>query len=360
MPDFSNQTVLDLLSGLVHPEKKQDIVTLGLVHDVDCSPAGIRFQLSPLSANDPFGVSLLRQARRIISEAYPDTPVEVQLQGQEPKQQEPKPLPPRQGGVQNVAQIVAIASGKGGVGKSTLTVNLAVALARKGYRIGLLDADVFGPSAPIMLGVEDERPEVKNEEGEDLIIPVEAYGVKMLSMAFFVAPSDALVWRGPMASNALKQIIHMGLWGELDFLLIDTPPGTSDIHLTLTQDLNLSGAIVVSTPQRIALADAQKALSMFSNHEIAVPIVGMVENMSWLEDDNGERHYIFGKGGAAQLAQELGVPLLGEIPITQNLREGGDTGCPLAAGSDRLAQVFDTIAANFLEQMKNARQSNQQ
>lgn len=350
---LNEEAVLELLKGLTHPEKKQDVVSLGLVRDLYFDEAGIHFSLAQLSANDPFATSLMRQARRIVSEAYPDVAVEASLQmvAQAPK--EPKDLPPRQGGVQNVKHIVAIASGKGGVGKSTITVNLAVALARKGLKVGILDADVFGPSMAIMLGVEDERPEVKNEDGEDLIIPVEAYGVKMLSMAFFVAASDALVWRGPMASNALKQIIHMGLWGELDYLLIDTPPGTSDVHLTITQDLKLSGAIVVSTPQRVALADAQKALSMFSNHEIAVPIVGMVENMSWFDTGDGTKHYIFGKGGAVELAEELGVPLLGEIPITQELREGGDTGCPLAAGEGTMARAFDELARNFLTQMND-------
>ena len=348
---LNEESVLDLLRGLTHPEKKKDVVSLGLVRDLYFDEAGIHFALAQLSANDPFATSLMRQARRIVSEAYPDVAVEASLQmvAQAPK--EAKDLPPRQGGVQNVKHIIAIASGKGGVGKSTVTVNLAVALARKGFKVGILDADVFGPSMAIMLGVEDERPEVRNEEGEDLIIPVEAYGIKMLSMAFFVASSDALVWRGPMASNALKQIIHMGLWGELDYLLIDTPPGTSDVHLTITQDLKLSGAIVVSTPQRVALADAQKALSMFSNHEIAVPIVGMVENMSWFDTGDGTKHYIFGKGGAVELAAELGVPLLGEIPITQELREGGDTGCPLAAGEGAMARAFDELAANFLAQM---------
>ena len=333
---LNEEAVLELLKGLTHPEKKQDVVSLGLVRDLYFDEAGIHFSLAQLSANDPFATSLMRQARRIVSEAYPDVAVEVSLQmvAQAPK--ESKNLPPRQGGVQNVKHIVAIASGKGGVGKSTITVNLAVALARKGLKVGILDADVFGPSMAIMLGVEDERPEVKNEDGEDLIIPVEAYGIKMLSMAFFVASSDALVWRGPMASNALKQIIHMGLWGELDYLLIDTPPGTSDVHLTVTQDLKLSGAIIVSTPQRVALADAQ-----------------MVENMSWFDTGDGTKHYIFGNGGAVDLAAELGVPLLGEIPITQELREGGDTGCPLAAGEGTMARVFDELASNFLTQMND-------
>jgi len=348
---LNEESVLELLRGLTHPEKKKDVVSLGLVRDLYFDETGIHFALAQLSANDPFATSLMRQARRIVSEAYPDVAVEASLQMVAKAPKEVKDLPPRQGGVQNVKHIVAIASGKGGVGKSTVTVNLAVALARKGFKVGILDADVFGPSMAIMLGVEDERPEVRNEEGEDLIIPVEAYGIKMLSMAFFVASSDALVWRGPMASNALKQIIHMGLWGELDYLLIDTPPGTSDVHLTITQDLKLSGAIVVSTPQRVALADAQKALSMFSNHEIAVPIVGMVENMSWFDTGDGTKHYIFGKGGAVELAAELGVPLLGEIPITQELREGGDTGCPLAAGEGAMARAFDELAANFLAQM---------
>lgn len=348
---LNEQSVTQLLRKLTHPEKKQDVVTLGLVRELQAKTDGIRIVLAPLSANDPFGVSLVRQARRIVSEAFPDVPVEVTLDAPVPEVQKPEDLPPRQGGVAGIKHIVPIASGKGGVGKSTITVNLAIALARKGYKVGILDADVFGPSMAIMLGVEDERPEVKNEEGEDLILPVEAYGVKMLSMAFFVASSDALVWRGPMASNALKQLIHMGLWGELDFLLIDMPPGTSDVHLTVTQELSLSGAVVVSTPQRVALADAQKALSMFSNHAIAVPVLGMVENMAWFDAGDGQKHYLFGQGGTAALAKELGVPLLGEIPIEQSLREGGDTGCPLAAGDSPSAKAFAQLADAFLEQL---------
>lgn len=350
---LNEEAVLDLLRTLTHPEKKQDVVALGLVRDLYFDEAGIHFTLAQSSANDPFATSLMRQARRIVSEAYPDLAVEVSLQMMAQAPKEEKALPPRQGGVQHVKHIVAISSGKGGVGKSTVTVNLAVALARIGLKVGILDADVFGPSMAIMLGVEDERPEVKNEDGEDLIVPVEAYGIKMLSMAFFVAPSDALVWRGPMASNALKQIVHMGLWGELDYLLIDTPPGTSDIHLTITKDLKLDGAIIVSTPQRVALADAQKAMSMFSNHEIGVPIIGMVENMAWFDAGDGTKHYIFGKGGATALAEELSIPLLGEIPITQQLREGGDTGCPLAAGETPMAKAFDTLATNVLAQMSS-------
>lgn len=348
---LNEQAVTQLLRKVTHPEKKQDIVTLGLVRELQAKHDGIRVVVAPLSANDPFGVSLVRQARRLISETFPDVPVEVTLDAPVAPAPKPEDLPPRQGGVTNVKHIVPIASGKGGVGKSTITVNLAIALARKGYKVGILDADVFGPSMAIMLGVEDERPEVKNEEGEDLILPVEAYGVKMLSMAFFVGSSDALVWRGPMASNALKQLIHMGLWGELDFLLIDMPPGTSDIHLTVAQELSLCGAVIVSTPQKIALADAQKALSMFSNHSIAVPILGMVENMAWFDGGDGQKHYLFGNGGAAALAQELGVPLLGEIPITQDLREGGDTGCPLAAGNSPAAKAFDALADAFLAQI---------
>ncbi|MGP1363334.1 MAG: P-loop NTPase [Bacteroides sp.] len=351
---LNEESILSILRGLTHPEKKQDIVTLGLISDVLIDGTGIHFTVRPLSPNDPFGTTLMRQARRLVSEAYPEVGVEATLQIPERREEVAKDLPPRIGGIKGIKHVLAVASGKGGVGKSTVTVNLAVALARKGLKVGILDADVFGPSVPLMLGVEDDRPAVDNRDGEDIIIPVEAYGVKMLSMAFFVASTDALVWRGPMASNALKQIIHMGLWEELDYLLIDMPPGTSDIHLTITQEFTLSGAIIVSTPQRVALADAQKALSLFSNPEISVPIVGLVENMSWLEMEDGTRQYIFGKGGAKALAEELGIPLLGEIPITQALREGGDTGCPLAAGNGVVSAIFDSIASTVLHEVEDS------
>jgi ATP-binding protein involved in chromosome partitioning len=251
-----------------------------------------------------------------------------------------------------VKNIIAIASGKGGVGKSTVCTNLAVALAQKGYKVGLLDADIFGPSVPKMLGVEDAAPMLEKKEGRDMIIPIGNYGVKMLSIGFFVKKEDAVVWRGAMAGNALKQLIGDADWGELDYFLIDFPPGTSDIHLTLVQTLPITGAVIVSTPQEVALADARKGINMFTGDKVNVPILGLVENMAWFTPaelpDN--RYYIFGKEGCKKLASENGYALLGEIPIVQSIREGGDDGQPVALNVNSITgMAFSALADNLVE-----------
>lgn len=343
--------VENVLKGIVHPETSIDIVSSGMVQSLAVEGNKVSFKLQLLSGHDPFGSSLLRSAKRKLQTVFPEAEIEAEVVPMQPE--DDTEAIPRQGGVADVKNIVAIASGKGGVGKSTITANLGVALARKGYKVGVLDADVFGPSMPMMFGVEDGRPEVRNENGEDLIVPLDVFGVKMLSMGFFVSPQDALVWRGPMASNGLKQILHMGLWGDLDFLLLDLPPGTSDIHLTVVQELSLTGAVIVSTPQPVALADAQKALSMFTNRDIAVPVLGIVENMAWFEplEFPGHRYYIFGKEGALKFAEENAVPLLAQIPLVQGIREGGDTGIPVASDSGIMANAFDELAHNFIEQV---------
>ena len=243
--------------------------------------------------------------------------------------------------------VIAVHSGKGGVGKSTVAANLAVALANQGYRVGLLDADIHGPSMPKMFHTEDCRPVATEVNGRDLIEPIEQYGVKMLSIGFFVDPGQAVIWRGGMASNAIKQLINDAHWGELDYFLIDLPPGTSDIHLTLIQTLHLTGAVVVTTPQPIALVDAQKGVDMFRNEKVNVPVLGIIENMSWFTPAElpENKYYIFGKDGGKQLAAELGVPLLGQIPLVQSVREAGDEGQPIAMQVGHPAQkIFDEIA----------------
>lgn len=251
-----------------------------------------------------------------------------------------------------VKNIIAVASGKGGVGKSTVCTNLAIALAQKGYKVGLLDADIFGPSIPKMLSTEGERPVSQKKGGRDLIAPIVKYGVKMLSIGFFVNKEDAVVWRGAMASNALKQLISDADWGELDYFLIDFPPGTSDIHLTLVQTLAISGAIIVSTPQEVALADAIKGISMFQADKVNVPILGLVENMAWFTPAElpENKYYIFGKDGCKKLAEEKGYALLGQIPLVQSIREGGDEGKPVALNTDSITgMAFDNLADNVVE-----------
>ena len=252
-----------------------------------------------------------------------------------------------------VKNIIAVSSGKGGVGKSTVSANLAIALARLGYRVGLLDTDIFGPSMPKMFNVEDERPYAVKKDGRDLICPVEKYGVKLLSIGFFVSPTTATLWRGGMATSALKQLIADADWGELDYFILDTPPGTSDIHLTLLQTLPITGAVIVSTPQQVALADARKGIDMYRNEKVNVPILGLIENMAWFTPAElpENRYYIFGREGCKQLAEEMNVPLLAQIPLVQGICDSGDAGTPAALNSDtatglafiNLAQAVVTV-----------------
>ena len=252
-----------------------------------------------------------------------------------------------------VKNIIAVSSGKGGVGKSTVSANLAIALARLGYKVGLLDTDIFGPSMPKMFDVEDERPYAVKKDGRDLICPIEKYGVKLLSIGFFVSPTTATLWRGGMATSALKQLIADADWGELDYFILDTPPGTSDIHLTLLQTLPITGAVIVSTPQQVALADARKGIDMYRNDKVNVPILGLIENMAWFTPAElpENKYYIFGKEGCKNLAEEMNVPLLAQIPLVQSICENGDAGRPAALSSDtatglafiNLAQAVVTV-----------------
>jgi ATP-binding protein involved in chromosome partitioning len=341
----SQKEVLRALSGIVHPDKGKDIVSLGMVADIKTDDKGISIVLSPERSNDPFISSIKSMITRTLKEALgPDTvisdiKVEPRVVVGKQKENERPVLP----GVMN---IVAISSGKGGVGKTTISVNLAIALARKGLKVGLIDADVFGPSVPKMFHEEHYRPDVKRVKDADFIVPLEKYGVKVLSTGFFVDPADAVIWRGPMASNFLKQLITQGEWGELDFLLADLPPGTSDIHLTLVQEVPVTAAIVVTTPQDVALADAVKGISMFRSDKIDVPVLGLIENMSWFTPAElpENKYYIFGKDGGKKLAEEMNVPLLGQIPLVQSIREGSDNGEPVALNDSITGLAFMSLA----------------
>jgi ATP-binding protein involved in chromosome partitioning len=344
------QLVIDALKHVVHPAKGKDIVSLEMVED-DIRIDGKRISFSLLfeRANDPL-VGAIKKA--CVQAIHTHVGADAEIDGNIYVKIKPrKPETKREvlGGVKN---IVAIASGKGGVGKSTITSNLAVALAKEGYRVGLLDADIYGPSVPKMFETEDARPLLEKVDGKDRIVPIEKYGVKLLSIGYFVNAQDALVWRGAMATNALKQLINDGLWGELDYLLIDLPPGTSDIHLTLVQTVPLTGVVVVSTPQQVALADAIKGISMFQGKQINVPVLGLVENMAWFTPAElpQNKYYIFGKEGVVQLAQKMNVPLLGQIPIVQSICEGGDSGSPVAlADHTILSEAFTMLAQKVAE-----------
>lgn len=262
--------------------------------------------------------------------------------------------------IQGISNIIAVASGKGGVGKSTITANLAVTLAKMGFKVGVLDADIYGPSMPIMFDVENEKPISVEVNGKSKMKPVESYEVKILSIGFFTAPSQAVIWRGPMASKALNQMIFDADWGILDFMLIDLPPGTGDIHLSIMQSLPITGAVVVSTPQAVALADAKKGVSMFLSDSIKVPVIGIIENMAFFtpEELPNNKYYIFGAGGAKNLAEDLNVPFLGEVPLVQSIREAGDYGRPAALQTSTVIEkVFEEITRNVVQEIVNRNES---
>jgi len=342
------------LEKVKHPETGRDIVSMKMVQGIELEGDQICFDLVFESAPQQETVTTIRQEcvatlkKEIGDHIKCDITERLKGVSKEKKVEEPQPTV-------NAKNIIAIASGKGGVGKSTVAVNLAVALANTGAKVGLVDADIYGPSIPKMFGSEDARPHMIKKGEQDLIVPHEKYGVKMLSIGFFVNPEDATVWRGPMASNALKQIMLQADWGELDYLLIDLPPGTSDIHLTLVQSLAVTGAVIVSTPQDVALADVVKGVSMFTSKSVNVPVLGLVENMAWFTPaelpDN--KYYIFGKDGCKNLAKKLGVEILGEIPIVQSIREGGDKGIPAAGDSDSVTgQKFADLAYNVVKSLQ--------
>ncbi len=314
----------------------------------------VSFSLIFPKATDPFKKSILKAAETAIhTYVSPDVEVTINAKAQTELPPEPDKLLP---GVKN---IIAVSSGKGGAGKSTVTANLAIGLAKMGYRVGLLDTDIFGPSMPKMFQVEDARPFAENIGGRDLIVPIEKYGVKLLSIGFFVDPSQATLWRGGMASNALKQLIGEALWGELDYFILDTPPGTSDIHLTLLQTLGITGAVIVSTPQEVALADARKGVNMYMNDKVNVPILGLVENMAWFtpSEHPDEKYYIFGKDGAKRLAEELNVPLLAQIPLVQSICESGDKGIPSVLDpSTPDGMAYMSLAAKLVTQVDKRNQ----
>ncbi|PKP36343.1 MAG: sodium:proton antiporter, partial [Bacteroidetes bacterium HGW-Bacteroidetes-15] len=321
-------------------------------HGLSFGDSAIEFTLELLKSNDPFASSIKKAcAKALASELGEGVTINIELKA--PVAQTKESPYKAEASVSMVKNIVAVASGKGGVGKSTIAVNLAVAVAKTGAKVGLIDADIFGPSIPKMLGMEDARPEIFKQGELELIKPVENHGVKHLSIGFFVNPNEALVWRGPMATNALRQLIHQGAWGELDYLFIDMPPGTSDIHLTLVQEVSVTGVIIVSTPQDVALADAVKGISMFTGNSINVPVLGLVENMAWFtpEELPNNRYYIFGKDGCKKLADRMRLPLLGQIPIVQGIREGGDNGTPIATGTEAMAKAFDLLAENVIREV---------
>lgn len=343
--------ITDALQTVHYPGSDKSIVQLGMVDDnIRIDGNHVSFSLLFTKNPDPFAKSIVKAAQAAIRmRAGEEVEVEIQtVFAQQQDKQEAAPLLP------DVKNIIAVSSGKGGVGKSTVSANLAVALARLGYRVGLLDADVFGPSIPKMFQLEDFQPCGEMVDGRQLIVPAQQYGVKIVSIGFFIKPNNAAVWRGPMASNALKQLIGQVNWGPLDYFIIDTPPGTGDIHLTLMQNLALTGAVIVSTPQKVALADARKGIDMYRNEQINVPILGLVENMAWFTpaEHPDERYYLFGRDGAKNLAEEMHLPLLGQVPIVQSICESGDSGTPIATDAeDATGKSFLLLAQNLMREI---------
>ena len=361
------QLILDALATVTYAGTKKSLIESNMVADTPAiaapkqegDPWHVKVVLEFPRDTDPFLKSTVKAAEAAIKyhchkvgqSEQPSSPEEIEVEIVTEFKSAPRPevgqmLP----GVKN---IIAVSSGKGGVGKSTVSANLAIAFARLGYKVGLLDTDIFGPSMPKMFDVEDERPYAVKKDGRDLICHIEKYGVKLLSIGFFVSPTTATLWRGGMATSALKQLIADADWGELDYFILDTPPGTSDIHLTLLQTLPITGAVIVSTPQQVALADARKGIDMYRNEKVNVPILGLIENMAWFTPAElpENKYYIFGKEGCKQLAEEMNVPLLAQIPLVQSICDSGDNGTPAALNSDtatgiafiNLAQAVITV-----------------
>lgn len=349
--------IMDALATVVYAGTKKNLVESGMVADTP-SINGMKVTVVLLFPRDtdPFLKSTIKAAEAAIH-YHVSKDVEVTIKTEfksAPRPENEKLLP-------QVKNIIAVSSGKGGVGKSTVSANLAIALARLGYKVGLLDTDIFGPSIPKMFNVEDARPYAVKKDGRDLIAPVEAYGVKLLSIGFFVNPDTATLWRGGMATSALKQLIADADWGELDYFILDTPPGTSDIHLTLLQTLSITGAVIVSTPQQVALADARKGVDMYKNEKVNVPILGLIENMAWFTPKElpENRYYIFGKEGCKKLAEELNVPLLAQIPLVQGICESGDNGKPAATDSDSMTGLAFINLAQSVVTVVNRRNKEQ-
>jgi len=321
---YTSDDIIRALSTVNDPDIQKDLVTLGMIKDVVADGKTVSFTVVLTTPACPMKEKIRKDCEDAVRKVVGDVVINIRMTSSVTTLRDNAPLLP------NVRNIVAVASGKGGVGKSTVTSNLAVALAKAGARVGLIDADIYGPSIPVMFNCENEQPGVKVVNGKNIIVPIEQYGVKILSIGFLTPPDSPIVWRGPMASSALKQFISDADWGELDYLFIDLPPGTSDIHLTLVQTVPVTGAVIVTTPQKVALADATKGLSMFRQPQINVPVLGIIENMAWFtpEELPTNRYYIFGRDGGKNLAAKFDVPLLGQIPLVQGIRESGDNGMP--------------------------------
>jgi ATP-binding protein involved in chromosome partitioning len=345
---IQEKDIITALSTVNDPDIKRDLVSLNMIKDVVVSDNTISFTVVLTTPACPLKEMIRKDCETAVRKVVGDTvDIKIKMTSSVTTLRDNAPLLP---GVKN---IVAVASGKGGVGKSTVTTNLAVSLAMAGAKVGLIDADIYGPSIPLMFNTEREQPHVKVVNGKNIIVPLEQYGVKLLSIGYLAPVDSPIVWRGPMASSALKQFISDAEWGELDYLLIDLPPGTSDIHLTLVQTVPVTGVIIVTTPQKVALADATKGVAMFRQPQINVPVLGVVENMAWFtpEELPDHKYYIFGKDGGLNLAEKFDVPFLGHIPLVQGIRESGDSGLPAAMKEGSVGKAFHELAEMVARQI---------
>jgi ATP-binding protein involved in chromosome partitioning len=352
---MTNEDILKALGNVQEPDLGKDIVTLDMVKDINIEGNYVSFTVVLTTPACPLKDLIKNNCIKAIkSLVKKDAVVDVKfISNTTTKRSDPGSILPK------VKNIIAVVSGKGGVGKSTVAANLALALAQGGAKVGLMDADIYGPSVPIMFGVRGERPMMIEIGDKGMIAPLERYGIKLISIGLLVDEKNAVVWRGPMASSAIRQFVTDVYWGDLDYLVIDMPPGTGDIHLTLVQTVPVTGAVIVTTPQDVALADAKKAIAMFGQAQINVPIIGLVENMSYFTPAElpNNKYYIFGKEGGKRLADEYDIPLLGQIPIVQSIREGGDEGIPVMVGDDEISKkAFSEFAAHVVRSiaMRNA------
>jgi ATP-binding protein involved in chromosome partitioning len=335
---LNKENVTEVLKDVIYFPKGDNIIALNMVENLMVNENGIRFDLIVEHQDDPKNDILVNAAKRTLSGVFGEVDIDIKVKEEETA-------------LAKVKHIIAVASGKGGVGKSTVAANLAVALARANQRVGLIDADIYGPSVPMMFGIENEQPTCFEKDGKAVMVPVEKFGIKLLSIGCFVDTDRPLIWRGPMATSALNQLMNDTLWGELDWMVVDMPPGTGDIQLTLAQQYKVSGAIIVTTPQKVAFADVLRAAMMFKEEALQIPIYGLVENMAYFtpSDMPEKKYYIFGKETGQQFADQLNVPLLGQIPIVEKIAECGDNGTPLALDADSpVTKAFDQIALSIL------------
>jgi ATP-binding protein involved in chromosome partitioning len=341
---MTNEKVLQALGNVQEPDLGKDLVTLNMIKDIVIDGNHVSFTIVLTTPSCPMKDMMgnaCKNAIKLLVNKEANVTVNFTANTSS-KRTDNKQILPR------VKNIIAVVSGKGGVGKSTVASNLALAIAKGGAKVGLMDADIYGPSVPIMFGVRGERPVMMDLEGKGMIVPLEKFGIKLMSIGLLVDEKNAVVWRGPMASSAIKQFVTEVFWDELDYLVVDMPPGTGDIHLTLLQTVPVTGVVIVTTPQDVALADAKKGIAMFGQAQINVPIIGLVENMSYFtpEELPDNKYYIFGKDGGKRLASEYDIPFLGQIPLVQSIREGGDTGIPIMMGNDTITKkAFEDLAA---------------